>query len=305
MASPIVLSAAAFASNESELFDSAERLFRDVDAQCSRFIAGNPLDLLNEAPDEWQTVPALLGAAIGAARDAYMDTDGLFDPRILSDIVRIGYVNSVTSSEYSTAGTFSRGADSTELHPWSPEFDGARIRVGAASIDLGGIAKGLAVALMAQMWSGKVSSALINAGGDLAVIGEGPDAPRWRVGVENPRDRNGDPLAVLDVSDRAVATSSTAIHSWTLDDGHQVHHLIDPRSGTPADSGLSSVTVVAHTATSAETWSKALFVSGVDAIADLSDRHNLATVWISSDGTIGHSDAADSLIIWKAHDVRN
>jgi FAD:protein FMN transferase len=305
MASPIVLSATALDTNETELFSAAEALFRDVDAQCSRFIAGNPLATLNESSNSWQAVPELLKAAIGAAFDAYVATAGLFDPRILTDIQRIGYVTSVTSSEYNSAGAYSRSADSAERSQWSPELDGSLVRIGTVPIDLGGIAKGLAVALVAQLWSGKVSSALINAGGDLAVIGEGPDAAGWRVGVENPRDRDGDPLVVLEVADCAVATSSTAIHSWTLNDGHTVHHLIDPRTGTSADSGLASVTVIAATATLAETWSKALFVGGIESIADLANERDLASIWIDGDGVIGQSNAADSLIIWKAHDVRN
>ena len=82
-------------------------------------------------------------------------------------------------------------------------------------------------------------------GGDLVAWGHGPESPevQWRVGIEDPAEGTDRPVAVIELTDGAVATSSTAVRHWMSPDGALVHHLIDPRTGDPGGAGLLAVTV--------------------------------------------------------------
>ena len=101
---------------------------------------------------------------------------------------------------------------------------------------------------------------LLEAGGDLVARGPGPDGDPWLVGIEDPAG-GPEPLAAIAVEDGAVATSSVRLRSW-VHDGRTVHHLLDPRTGEPAEAGLRAVTVVGPDPAWAEVWSKTLFIGG-------------------------------------------
>ena len=142
---------------------------------------------------------------------------------------------------------------------------------------------------------------LVEAGGDLVALGGGPDGDGWMVGVENPFGGE-EPAAVLQVRDRACATSSTRVRSWTVG-GATVHHLIDPRTGRPADADLRSVTVVGPDPALAEVWSKALFVGGRAGIRAAADDRDLAALWVESTGRVGMSRAMRPHVAWRVSRV--
>ena len=116
-------------------------------------------------------------------------------------------------------------------------------------LDLGGIAKGYAVDRAAELLA-PAGPCLVNAGGDLAVRGGA-----WPVGVEH--------LTLL-LERGAIATSGRDRRRWTRD-GREHHHLIDPRTGAPADTPLLRATVVAASAAEAEVLAKAVFLGDEEA----------------------------------------
>ena len=168
-------------------------------------------------------------------------------------------------------------------------------------VDLGGIGKGLAL-----RWAAKEAEAvlglggfLLEAGGDIVAAGPAPGGGPWRVGIEDPAGE-ADPLAVLEIAGRAaVCTSSIRRLRW-MQGGREVHHLIDPRTGEPADTGLAAVTVSGPDPAWAEVWSKALFLDGAARIADEARRHGLAAWWVTTDGRLEMSPAARMRTIWVA-----
>jgi thiamine biosynthesis lipoprotein len=177
------------------------------------------------------------------------------------------------------------------------DADRLAVRIGREPVDLGGIGKGLAVRWAAELLSGAGRAALVEAGGDLMALGAGPDGDGWLVAVESPVG-DADPAAVLRVSDRAVATSSTRVRSWTVD-GAEVHHLIDPRTGRSADTDLASVTVVGDDPALSEVWSKALFVTGRGGIRAAADDRGLAALWVDRSGRVGTSRAMRPYVEWQ------
>jgi thiamine biosynthesis lipoprotein len=126
-------------------------------------------------------------------------------------------------------------------------------------IDLGGIGKGFTVD-RAIAAIGPGANAMVNASGDLFAAGDGPDGDGWYVGVQDPFAPDRD-IVVLNVNDRAVATSGSAKRHWTALDA-RYHHLIDPREGRSSTSDLITVTVVAATATQADVLAKTAYLLG-------------------------------------------
>ncbi len=154
-------------------------------------------------------------------------------------------------------------------------------------IDLGGIGKGYAAGCAAQVLrDAGVTSACLSLGGNVRVIGAKPDGSVWNIGVADPASP-ADYLATLSVTDCAVVTSG-GYNRYFEENGHRWHHILDPRTGYSAESGLSSVTIVSKDDTLADGLSTALFVMGLeDACQFWRDAvYDFEAVLIADDGHI-------------------
>jgi len=142
------------------------------------------------------------------------------------------------------------------------DFDGSRLTATntAVQLDLGAFAKGYGVDIaIGRLRDLGITDALVNAGGDLRVIGRRGDRP-WRVGVRAP---DGGLLAAIEVADgESVFTSGTYERQFEHA-GVRYHHIIDPRTGYPAR-GLSSVTLIGRDGAEADAAATALLVAGAD-----------------------------------------
>jgi len=292
------------------------QMFADVERACTRFNPDSPLMKANAAPRDWHVVPQECFDAIREAARAYAETAGRFDPRVLKRLQQIGYdrtlafaegnVEVSTPTEAATSWRPFGGRPATSAaamrDPWSPKFDARRraVKIGPEPIDLGGIGKGLAVRWAAELLTSSGGSFLVEAGGDCYLAGQGPEGDGWRVAVEDPAE-GPDPVAVLNVSDVACATSSVRIRSWIVD-GKPVHHLIDPRTGEPGGAGLAAVTVVGPDPAWAEVWSKSLFLASRTGIRALAEEHGLAALWVTPQGRVGTSEAMKPYVMWQAVD---
>jgi thiamine biosynthesis lipoprotein len=298
---------------------AAEEVFRKVERACTRFDPDSALMRANAAGDAWYPVPTECYLAVSEAARAHQETAGLFDPRVLTSLVALGYDRTLPFESGPVRLTPGRGpADLPVLDApapptraltgatgatWTPGLDraGSAVRIGPCPIDLGGIGKGLAVRWAAQELAGHGAGHLVEAGGDCALAGIGPDGDDWTVGVENP-EGGDDPVAVLQLTDSGCATSSLRKRAWHLD-GRPVHHLVDPRTGWSAAGGLRSVTVVHTDPAQAEVWSKSLLIAGTDEVAHLAAQRDLAVLWVGEDGRLGASPAIRPRLIWTARDV--
>ena len=109
--------------------------------------------------------------------------------------------------------------------------------------DLGGIAKGYAMDEAALVLRGLgVESGVVNAGGDMAIIGNKAGGKPWVIGVQDPRDANK-LIALLSLEDVSVVTSGD-YERYFIHNGVRYHHIIDPRNGSPSNESIS-VTVIA------------------------------------------------------------
>lgn len=140
----------------------------------------------------------------------------------------------------------------------------AGLRKAGQSIDLGGVGKGYASERFIKiLHEYGVASAFINIGGNVSTLGNKPDGSQWSVGIRHPR-HDGCLLGAVKVTGKAVVTSGDYERYFIDRNGKRWHHILDPATGYPAESGLISVTVVADSALTADGLSTAIFVSGID-----------------------------------------
>ncbi len=141
-------------------------------------------------------------------------------------------------------------------------FDGVRIRSSNPNIvfDFGAMAKGLAVDLVIDsLKQFNIHNAMINAGGDIKVIGKHGNRP-WYIGIRHPRKKDSILAGVELQSNESIFTSGD-YERYFIHDGVRYHHIIDPRTGYPASQTMS-VTVIHQDAAVADAAATALFVAG-------------------------------------------
>ncbi len=135
--------------------------------------------------------------------------------------------------------------------------------VSGMKLDLGGIAKGYTSdAVMDCFRSNGVTSGMVSLGGNVQTIGAKPDGSLWRVAIQNP-EKEKDFLGVLETKDCAIITSGGYERHFE-EEGVRYHHIMDPATGRPAESDLTSVTIVSPDGMLADGLSTALFVMGLE-----------------------------------------
>jgi thiamine biosynthesis lipoprotein len=236
-------------------------------------------------------------AALALAERARRITAGRFDPRVVVDLERLGFA--------AAPQAWARRPPGDE--PLLRRAPDGCIAL-SAPVDLGGLGKGIALRRACRAAAARLPGAglLIDAGGDIVTLGR-PDpanaASRWSIAIEDPSGA-GEPMATFAVPDRwAVATSSTRIARRLDDAGLMVHHLIDPRTGTPGGGGLVAVTVAFPDPAWAEVWTKELFLEGPSGIGARARGRGLAAWWVGPDGSLSMTPAARQVTTWVRSEV--
>jgi thiamine biosynthesis lipoprotein len=248
-----------------EQLAAAEAEFHRLEAILTRFRPDSELSQLNdsgaiEAGDDLLRVTEF-------ALAAREETGGRFDPSVHDAVVAAGYDR--TFDELPADGAVvsrARCAGAVRVEDRHIELDpGVRL-------DFGGIGKGYAAERAADILA-VAGPCLVNAGGDVAIRGGA-----WPIGVEA-----GEETLTVELTGGALATSGRDRRRWRRG-GRELHHLIDPRTGAPADGDLLRATVVAADAVGAEVWAKALFLAGRAAAAAEADERGLPAVLVTRDG---------------------
>ena len=245
------------------LAERAEARLRELEARWSRFLPSSELSRLNRA----QGAPCLVSAdtvvLVDAMRLAWERTGGRFDATVHDAMGAIGYGSSWPLPDapvrLPAPPAPAPGCAGIEARP---ERGLVRLPRGVR-LDPGGLGKGLAADLVAaELREWGADGALVNVGGDLRVTGAPPDGDAaWRVAIEHP-DRPEHDVAVVDLVDGGVATSTSRRRRWTDADGADVHHLVDPSTGRSAARPWTQVSVVAGSAWWAEVLTKVVFLDG-------------------------------------------
>ncbi|MCL4559624.1 MAG: FAD:protein FMN transferase [Chloroflexi bacterium] len=265
MNSDILLGAEGEAEQLAKGFQEARRYIEASEKRFTRFSEDSELADLNRSAGSWFRASAEMFDLVREAHHFLDLTGGLFDPSILPALKQAGYDRSMDEIRlrHSILPSRSYLSDYVRSDFYDTQFDRQRRHIWltpGVQIDLGGIAKGWIAERAARILSAYASACVVNAGGDMFMVGTPSQEDRWGIALEDPRDP-ANTLAVLRVDDGAVATSSITKRRWLQGDQPR-HHLIDPRSGRPVETDWLSVTVIASHATTAEVFAKALLIAG-------------------------------------------
>lgn len=186
-------------------------------------------------------------------------TEGLFDISVYPLVRAWGF----TTEEYRVPEPAERKEILKKIDYRRIELIGTdTVRIPAGmQIDLGGIAKGYVSQKLIELFREKqIQAAVVSLGGNVQTYGEKPDGMPFTVGITDPADGIGI-LGTIEVGEKAVITSGS-YQRYFEKDGAIYHHIMDKRTGAPADSDLTSVTIIAESGESADSLATALFVMG-------------------------------------------
>ncbi len=256
----------------------AEAAVDDAEAEINR------LDALLSTGDEESEVARLNvnksgtlsedgGYLVERALELYDETDGAFDIAVYPIMQAWGFpTKQFQVPQQSTLDALLPLADASKI-----QYDTAARVISFAQegmeIDLGGIAKGYTSSRVVDIFKEHgITSGLINLGGNVQVLGTKTDGSDWRVAVQSPDDSD-DYIGVLSIRDKAVITSG-GYERYFEKDGVTYHHIIDPSTGYPAETGLKSVTIVSSDGTLADGLSTSLFVMGKEKAFEFWKKHS-------------------------------
>ena len=278
-----VMTLRVYAGGDGDVLDAAEARVKELETLWSVTDENSEIYALNHdgAAGLSPETADLLDTALGMCGR----TDGALDISIYPVLRAWGF----TTGEYAVP-------DDETLAALLPRVDYAQVTQDGTyaalpdgmEIDLGSVAKGRTGDLLSQLLrESGVTSALLDLGGNIQAVGAKPDGSPWRIGVRDPE--GADYLGVVEVEDQAVVTSG-GYERYFEQDGVRYWHILDPKTGYPARSGLSSVTVVGDTGAVCDALSTALFVMGREGAVDFWRQHrdewDFELVLVEEDGAV-------------------
>ena len=271
----------AYGENAEVAVDAAEVEIERLDALLSTGDADSEIAKLNADGNAKLSEDA--GYLVERALELYQETDGTFD------IAMEAWGFPTQNFRVPSQEALDQLLPLTDAGNISYDKATKKISFGAEGmkIDLGGIAKGYTSSRIMDIYKENgISSGLVNLGGNVQALGTKTDGTKWKIAVQSPDDTE-DYLGILSVQDKAVITSG-GYERYFEQDGVTYHHIIDPKTGYPAESGLVSVTIVSKDGTLADGLSTSLFIMGEEKAADFWRKHkdDFDAILMSDNGTL-------------------
>ncbi|HPC36173.1 MAG TPA: FAD:protein FMN transferase [Candidatus Marinimicrobia bacterium] len=277
-------------TTEAEANSALEAGFAEINRISAQFWEGKPegpIYAFNHRTTEAVALPLEILELIARCEDYSAKLDGAFD-------ITVGTVLQL----YNFKGDSLRPPDIAIIKALLPAvnyqnliIDFSKGQLSAKNrqtkIGLGAVAKGYGVdRAITAIAKHNVAGALVNAGGDLRTLRR-TDGQKWRIGIQDPRQADNI-LLVIEFDSGAVATSGD-YEKFFMYEGKRIHHILNPRTGLPADS-CQSVTVIAPTAEQADAMATGLFILGASAGQKaLENFPNCEVLWICADGRVVQS----------------
>ena len=267
------------------IFDDCRQILSTYDALWSRTVAESDIGRFNIAKNALK-IDGCTASLITQAIDVSQKTDGAFD------ITVAPIINLWQACE--ERGTL----------PTNGEMQAALSLVGSQNIalsgnvltkseqdvqiDLGGIGKGAAIsALIEYLERCDIRGGLVSFGSNVAVFGGKPDGEPYRIALKNPKTENGY-AGILKLQAGQVLAVSGDYERYYSIDGKKYHHIIDPQTGYPSESGLCSVAVICSNGALADALSTALFVMGEEVARSFyeSKVYDFEAIFIGQNGNV-------------------
>jgi len=245
----------------------ADEVLSALDLQASRFRPDSEISWIHRGTGGLFMISDGLAEAIRVALAAARWTDGLVDPTVCDALISLGYDRDFAAMAPDRAEVPGEPAPAPGWH--EVRLDGTMLRLPAGvRLDLGATAKGLGsdrAARAAFAAGGRTGGVLVSLGGDIAVAGQ-PPCDGWPILVADEPAQDGSSQPQLArLPGGGVATSSTTCRTWRRA-GRQLHHIVDPRTGRPADGPWQTVSAAGLTCADANAAATAAIVAGAGAV---------------------------------------
>ena len=259
-----IITGKAYGVHAEEALNLAFDRVREIENKMSRHLTGSEVDLINQnAGKEAVSISSDTFFVIQSALDYAEKTNGALNP-VMGTIIELWGIGTENA----------RVPTQDELNMFLPYLDyhqliltqnpyTARLTSNKLKLDLGAIAKGYAGDEMARVLSEKgITSALLNLGGNVVVLGERPDHTPWTIGIQNPlKEERGEVAGIIKTKDTSVVTSGS-YERFFEKEGIRYHHIMDPSTGYPGQNGVISSTIIAQSSTQADALSTAVYILG-------------------------------------------
>ncbi len=203
------------------------------------------------------------GYLLERSLELYESTDGLFDIAIYPLMQAWGFTTlEYTVPDEDTLSELLKYTDASQI-----QYDSDSLLTELPDnmkIDLGGIAKGYTSARIMDIFEEYgLPAGVVSLGGNVQVYGAKSDGSAWNIAIQDPDTDSGNYLGVLSLAEAKAVITSGGYERYFEEDGVTYHHILDPRTGYPADSGILSSTIVSSDGTLADGLSTALYIMGV------------------------------------------
>lgn len=275
-------------STAKPIFRQCRALLSELDSLWAKEVEGSDIDRLNRSDTGIDDADGRTTELIRKALQVAAATDGAFDPTVapLTELWR-------------AAGSANRLPTDAELQEARKKVSYQRLSVPgdsvirkddpALTVDLGGIGKGAAISILRDyLQTTGISGGLISFGSNVAVFGKKPDDSPFRIALRDPARESGI-AGALRLSSDVVLSVSGDYERYVTIDGKRYHHLYDPSTGYPAETGLCSVAVLTADGALADALSTALFVMGEEKALAYYAEHSgepFEAIFLRHDGTV-------------------
>ncbi|MDR0473263.1 MAG: FAD:protein FMN transferase [Treponema sp.] len=248
-----------------EVYRNVFSRLREIDNRMSARLKGSDVDMINRAAGI--EAAAVSGEAFEVIEKAVRYAEisgGAFDPSVgpLVSLWNIGSDNPTVPAQHEIDKALM-------LINWKDiELDREKktvfLKKPGMALDLGAIAKGYAADEAAKIIKqAGLKRAIIDLGGNILTLGIKQDGKPWTVGIQNPNEKRGIPVGIVQVEEKTVVTSGV-YERYFESEGIKYHHIFDTSTGYPCNNGLLSVTVIAGVSIDADALSTAVFVLGFE-----------------------------------------
>ncbi|MBR6469164.1 MAG: FAD:protein FMN transferase [Lachnospiraceae bacterium] len=242
-------------------------------------VSGETIDLLEYAYRCYESSDGLLDISVAPASRLWMtarESKKLPDNDSISDAVSLTGLNRLNIDR--------------ERSVVSKDIPGL-------SLDVGALGKGYVADRLKEMLVSKgVKSAVISLGGNIITIGNRPDGTPFKIGIKQPFSDNGSVAATLNISGMSVVTSGIYERYFIVDD-KLYHHILNPQTGMPADTDLSSATIISSSSLDGDALSTRCLLLGLDdSMTLIKNTPDAEAVFITRDNKLHYTEGADKYL---------
>jgi thiamine biosynthesis lipoprotein len=267
-----------------DIFCSKEKIF-------SRFDPESELSRLNKNLNSWQKSSADMLYLAGRALYYNKLSGGLYDPRVIEILEKIGYNKDFKSNDFSKYELPSSSHTIEKSLNNDLKIDDGKIFF-ARRMDFSGIAKGYIVDSAAEYLKNQGwKNFLVDAGGDMMISGTNNEGKKWRVAVEGVPEEK----LMLEISDKGIATSGISRKKWQIG-GKKFHHLVNPKNPNEFSYDLRTVSVITQDTENADGRAKTLVLMGKKTGLEFAKKNKIAAIFLDYKGNIYISPEAKKYI---------